>query len=104
MICMPLHQRRCDSNLGKGDFDSSVVETAWAYHQQIRGSHAKGDVPVEVALGFKRGPEEDTVFVYFRLENEKRAELEAIATTRGCTIDELVSLAVTEFLASQGAQ
>ena len=53
--------------------------------------------------GFKRGPEEDTVFVYFRLENEKRAELEAIATTRGCTIDELVSLAVTEFLASQGA-
>ena len=43
------------------------------------------------------------MFVYFRLENEKRAELEAIATTRGCTIDELVSLAVTEFLASQGA-
>jgi hypothetical protein len=31
------------------NFDSSSVEAAWTYHRQIGGSHAKGNVPVEVA-------------------------------------------------------
>jgi hypothetical protein len=26
-----------------------ACEAAWTYHQRIGGSHAKGDVPVEVA-------------------------------------------------------
>jgi len=37
------------SNLGTDNFDSSVVQAAWTYHRQIGGSHAKGNVPVEVA-------------------------------------------------------
>src|SRR6516164_9006318 len=41
--------QQSSSNLGKLDFDSSVVEAAWTYHQQIGGSRAKGKVPVEVA-------------------------------------------------------
>ena len=41
--------QQSSSNLGRDDFDSSVVEAAWTYHQQIGGSHAKGNVPVEVA-------------------------------------------------------
>jgi hypothetical protein len=42
---------RCQSNsdLGTDNFDSSVVQAAWAYHQQIGGSNAKGNVPVEGA-------------------------------------------------------
>lgn len=31
------------------NFDSSVIEAAWAYHVQIRAGPAKGCVPVEVA-------------------------------------------------------
>jgi hypothetical protein len=42
-------QRQSSSNLRTEDFDSSVVDAAWAYHEQIGGSHAKGTVPVEVA-------------------------------------------------------
>jgi hypothetical protein len=38
-----------DSNLGKNDFDSSVVEAAWTYHIQIGVGGDKGCVPLEVA-------------------------------------------------------
>ena len=41
--------RQSDSNLGTDNFDSSVVEAAWTYHQQIDAGDAKGHVPVEVA-------------------------------------------------------
>jgi hypothetical protein len=41
--------RQSNLNLGTDDFDSSVVEAAWAYHVQIRAGNAKGYVPVEVA-------------------------------------------------------
>jgi len=37
------------SNLAKDDFDSSVVEAAWAYHMQIGVGGDKGYVPVELA-------------------------------------------------------
>ena len=44
------HQRRQPKpNLGTEDFDSAVVEAAWAYHVQIRAGNAKGYVPVELA-------------------------------------------------------
>ena len=45
-----MRQKRRESkpNLGADDFDSSVVEAAWTYHQQIDAG-AKGRVPVEVA-------------------------------------------------------
>ena len=39
-----------------------------------------------------------TELVYFPLEDEKRAELEAIARERGVSLDELVQQAVSEFL------
>jgi len=39
--------QQSSSNLGR--VDSSVVEAAWTYHQQIGGSRAKGNVPVEEA-------------------------------------------------------
>jgi uncharacterized membrane protein len=42
-------RRQSRSNLGTENFDSSVVEAAWTYHRQIGDSHAKGNVPVEVA-------------------------------------------------------
>jgi hypothetical protein len=42
-------RRRSKSNLGTDNFDSSVIEAAWAYHRQIGAGHAKGHVPVEVA-------------------------------------------------------
>jgi hypothetical protein len=42
-------ERQSRSNLATDDFDSSVVEAAWNYHRQIGGSHAKGNVPVELA-------------------------------------------------------
>ena len=46
---MRIASPQSDSGLGTDDFDPSVVEAAWAYHQQIGGSQAKGNVPVEVA-------------------------------------------------------
>ena len=46
---MRKERRESKPNRGADDFDSSVVEAAWAYHQQIGCSHAKGNVPVEVA-------------------------------------------------------
>jgi hypothetical protein len=42
-------RRQLEPDLGTDDFDSSVVEAAWAYHVQIRAGNAKGYVPVEVA-------------------------------------------------------
>jgi hypothetical protein len=41
-------RRQLERDLGTDDFDSSVVQAAWAYHVQI-GSGAKGNVPVELA-------------------------------------------------------
>jgi hypothetical protein len=41
-------RRQLERDLGTDDFDSSVVEAAWAYHRQL-GANAKGHVPVEVA-------------------------------------------------------
>jgi hypothetical protein len=46
---MRISGRRSDSNLGKDDFDSSVVEAAWTYHMQIGVDGDKGYIPVEVA-------------------------------------------------------
>ena len=46
---MPQFCRQNKSHLGTDDFDSSVVEAAWAYHRQIGAGYAKGNVPVEVA-------------------------------------------------------
>ena len=43
-----MKQQQPKPNLGTNDFDSSVVEAAWAYHLQI-GDDAKGNVPGEVA-------------------------------------------------------
>jgi hypothetical protein len=37
------------SNSGTDNFDSSVIEAAWAYQRQIGAGGAKGHVPVEVA-------------------------------------------------------
>jgi hypothetical protein len=42
-------RRQLEHDLGTENFDSSVLEAAWIYHRQIGGSHAKGNVPVEVA-------------------------------------------------------
>jgi hypothetical protein len=42
-------RRQLERDLGTDDFDSSVVQAAWAYHRQIGAGHAKGNVPVEVA-------------------------------------------------------
>jgi hypothetical protein len=41
-------RRQPKPNLGTADFDSSVLQAAWAYHQQIGAHHAKGNLPVEV--------------------------------------------------------
>ena len=46
---MRLVPQQSGSNLGKDRFDSSVIEAARAYHQQIGAGHAKSNVPVEVA-------------------------------------------------------
>ena len=46
---MPEERKRSKPNLGMNDFDSSVVQAAYAYHLQIGASHAKGNVSVEVA-------------------------------------------------------
>ena len=46
---MPGERQRSRPTLGTNDFDSSVVQAAWAYHLQIGASHAKGNVPVELA-------------------------------------------------------
>jgi hypothetical protein len=42
-------ERQSKSNLGTGDFDSSVVEAARAYHMQFSALYAKSHTPVEVA-------------------------------------------------------
>ena len=42
-------QRQSRSNLGTDDFDSSVIQAAWAYHMQIGVGGPKGNVPVELA-------------------------------------------------------
>jgi hypothetical protein len=47
--CMPQSRERSKPDLGTNDFDSSVVQAAYAYHRQIGAGHAKGNVPVEVA-------------------------------------------------------
>ena len=39
--------------------------------------------------------------IYFGLEPEKREELEAFAKERGCTVEQLIQQAVTEFLAEK---
>jgi hypothetical protein len=40
--------RQSNLNLRTDDFDSSVFQAAWAYHQQIGARHAKGNLPIEV--------------------------------------------------------
>jgi hypothetical protein len=40
--------QRSNSSLERENFDSSVVEAAWAYHRRIGGSHTKRNTPVEV--------------------------------------------------------
>ena len=42
-------ERQSRSNLGTDDFDSSVIQAAWAYHMQIGVGGPKGNVPVELA-------------------------------------------------------
>jgi hypothetical protein len=42
-------QRQSTSDLGTDNFDSSVVEAAWAYHRRIGAGGVKGYIPVEVA-------------------------------------------------------
>jgi hypothetical protein len=46
---MPNERRQPKPDLGTDNFDSSVFQAAWAYHQQIGAGNAKGNVPVEVA-------------------------------------------------------
>ena len=46
---MPQARRQNKSHLGTDNFDSSVVQAAWAYHRQIGAGDAKGYVPIEVA-------------------------------------------------------
>jgi len=41
--------RQSRLNLGTDDFDSSVVQAAWAYHRQIGVGGPKSNVPVELA-------------------------------------------------------
>jgi hypothetical protein len=41
-------RRQPNPDLRTDNFDSSVFQAAWAYHQQIGAHHAKGNVPVEV--------------------------------------------------------
>jgi hypothetical protein len=48
-------QRQSTSDLGTDNFDSSVVEAAWAYHRRIGAGGVKGYIPVEVAA-FIAGP------------------------------------------------
>ena len=45
---MPITPQQPSLNPETDNFDSSVVEAAWAYHQQIDAAQAKGNVPVEV--------------------------------------------------------
>jgi hypothetical protein len=45
---MRVERQQSKPSLGTENFDSSVVQAAWAYHRHI-GGHAKGNVPVEVA-------------------------------------------------------
>jgi hypothetical protein len=42
-------RRQLERDLGTDDFDSSVVQAAWAYHTQIRVGDPKSNVPVELA-------------------------------------------------------
>ena len=42
-------RRQPKPDLGTEDFDSAVVQAAWAYHHQIGAHHPKGNVPVELA-------------------------------------------------------
>ena len=42
-------ERQSRSNLGTDDFDSSVIQAAWAYHMRIGVGGPKGNVPVELA-------------------------------------------------------
>ena len=42
-------RQQSNADLGTDNFDSSVFQAAWAYHQQIGAHHAKGNLPVEVA-------------------------------------------------------
>jgi hypothetical protein len=42
-------RRQLERDLGTDDFDSSVVQAAWAYHTQIGVGGPKSNVPVELA-------------------------------------------------------
>ena len=42
-------RRQLKRDLGTDDFDSSVVQAAWAYHTQIGVGGPKSNVPVEFA-------------------------------------------------------
>ena len=42
-------RRQLERDLGTDDFDSSVVQAAWAYHMQIGVGGPKSNVPVELA-------------------------------------------------------
>ena len=47
--CMREPERQSRSNLGTDDFDSSVIQAAWAYHMQIGVGGPKSNVSVELA-------------------------------------------------------
>jgi hypothetical protein len=42
-------RRQLERDLETDDFDSSVVQAAWAYHTQIGVGGPKSNVPVELA-------------------------------------------------------
>jgi hypothetical protein len=46
---MRVERQQSKPSLGTDDFDSSVVQAAWAYHTQIGVGGPKSNAPVELA-------------------------------------------------------
>lgn len=75
----------------------AISESAW---KSVKRLAAKRKVRGETDVSAARvaGELVESALVYFGLEDEKRAELEAIAKERGISFDEIVSEAVGSFL------
>ena len=61
-------RRQSKTSLGTDNFDSSVVDAAWTYHQQIDAGDGKGHVSVEVAG--RAGPSKCSKAAKRRIEND----------------------------------
>src|SRR5882724_11149234 len=75
----------------------SMPVSAWKDVKRLAAKRkARGEK--NISMGSVAGELVKSAVVYFDLEPEKRAELEAFAKERGCTFDEIVSEAVAKLL------